>query len=54
MEKEKAKLENFSYVTGLFAYNKKFIAPYMRIGNAAMISSAREYYVVSSLGIKEK
>ena len=54
MEKEKAKLEKFSYVTGLFAYNKKFIAPYMRIGNAAMISSAREYYVVSSLEIKEK
>ena len=54
MEKEKASLENFSYVTGLFAYNKKFIAPYMRIGNAAMISSAREYYVVSSLKIKEK
>ncbi len=54
MEKNKAKLENFSYVTGLFAYNKKFIAPYMRIGNAALISSAREYYVVSSLKIKEK
>ena len=54
MEDEKAKLEDFSYVTGLFAYNKKFIAPYMRIGNAALISSAREYYVVSSLKIKEK
>ena len=51
---EEAKFENFSYVTGLFAYNKKFIAPYMRIGNAALISSAREYYVVSSLKIKEK
>lgn len=54
MEDEKAKLKDFSYVTGLFAYNKKFIAPYMRIGNAALISSAREYYVVSSLKIKEK
>ena len=54
MEDEKVKLEDFSYVTGLFAYNKKFIAPYMRIGNAALISSAREYYVVSSLKIKEK
>ena len=54
MEDEKAKLKDFSYVTGLFAYNKKFIAPYMRIGNAALISSAREYYVVSSLKTKEK
>ena len=54
MEDEKAKLEDFSYVTGLFAYNEKFVAPYMRIGNAALISSAREYYVVSSLKIKEK
>ena len=54
MGKNRAKSENFSYVTGLFAYNKKFIAPYMRIGNAALISSAREYYVVSSLKIKEK
>lgn len=54
MEDEKAKLEDFSYVTGLFAYNEKFLAPYMRIGNAALISSAREYYVVSSLKIKEK
>ncbi|MDU5504608.1 MAG: glutathionylspermidine synthase family protein [Anaerococcus vaginalis] len=54
MEEKEGKLENFSYVTGLFAYNKKFIAPYMRIGNAALISSAREYYVVSSLKIKEK
>ena len=54
MEEKEGKLGNFSYVTGLFAYNKKFIAPYMRIGNAALISSAREYYVVSSLKIKEK
>ena len=54
MEEKEGKLENFSYVTGLFAYNKKFIAPYMRIGNKALISSAREYYVVSSLKIKEK
>ncbi|WP_276876289.1 glutathionylspermidine synthase family protein [Anaerococcus hydrogenalis] len=54
MEDDKAKLEDFSFVTGLFAYNKKFISPYMRIGNAALISSAREYYVVSSLKIREK
>lgn len=54
MEDDKAKLEDFSFVTGLFAYNKKFISPYMRIGNAALISSARQYYVVSSLKIREK
>ena len=54
MEDDKAKLEDFSFVTGLFAYNKKFISPYMRIGNAALISSAREYYVVISLNIRAK
>lgn len=54
MEDDKAKLEDFSFVAGLFAYNKKFISPYMRIGNAALISSARQYYVVSSLKIREK
>lgn len=54
MEDDKVKLEDFSFVTGLFAYNKKFISPYMRIGNAALISSARQYYVVSSLKIREK
>lgn len=53
MKGNEAELEKFSYVTGLFAYNKKFIAPYMRVGNAALISSAREYYVVSSLKIEE-
>lgn len=54
MKDDKAKLTDFSFVTGLFAYNKNFIAPYMRIGNAKLISSAREYYVVGSMNIKNK
>lgn len=53
MKDHKAKLFDFSFVTGLFAYNKKFISPYLRIGNKALISSARDYYVVSSINVKK-
>lgn len=51
--KDKAKLADYSFVTGLFAYNKKFISTYMRIGKAALISSMRDYNVVSSLNVKK-
>lgn len=51
---EKAKIEEFAAVTGLFVYNNNMIAPYMRIGQKALISSAREYYTVASFKIKNK
>lgn len=54
MGEDEAKLSDFSFVTGLFAYNKEFISPYLRIGNKALISSARDYYVVSSINVKKK
>ncbi|MDY3005564.1 glutathionylspermidine synthase family protein [Anaerococcus porci] len=53
VKEDRAIITDFSFVTGLFAYNKKFIGPYMRIGNAALISSLRDYYVVSSMNVKE-
>lgn len=53
-EEDKAKLKDFSFVTGLFTYNKKMIAPYMRIGNQSLISSAREYYTINSMKISKK
>ncbi|MDO4663068.1 MAG: glutathionylspermidine synthase family protein [Tissierellia bacterium] len=51
---KKAKLEDFSFVTGLFIYNKKFISPYTRIGQAALISSARDYYTIPAMKLYKK
>jgi hypothetical protein len=53
-DEDKAKLEDFSFVTGLFVYNNKMIAPYMRIGNQSLISSARDYYTITSMKISKK
>lgn len=47
-------LEDFSTVTGLFAYNNKLSSPYMRIGQESMISSLAEYYVVPAFKISKK
>lgn len=49
-----AKLKEFSFVTGLFIYNKKFISPYTRIGTDNLISSAREYFTIPAMLIEDK
>lgn len=53
-EDEKFKLKDFSFVTGLFIYNKKFTGLYNRIGQDHIISSARDYYTVISIRLNEK
>ena len=52
MDDKGSRLEDFSQVIGLFVYKDKFIKPYLRIGQKALISSARDYYTIPSFKIK--
>lgn len=53
-EEKEVDLEDYSTVTGLFVYNNKLSAPYMRIGQKRLISSLGDYYVAPSFKILKK
>ena len=47
------KISSLGAVIGLFIYNKKFIAPYTRVGRDAVVGGTYHYYTAPNILIKE-